>query len=255
VTLISRRLRFVASSAAVVVAGAAVLAIAAGTAASSSTPPPEAAAASEPAVTEPAVTEPAPTEPAPTEPPAAAPQDTAADAPSPAAQPGPDPLVDPAGPGGSGPESPGPGPGTEIPPVAPVDAAGGPGLPESEVLPPVLTGPAPETATAVGEVVDGFPAAIPIPVGSAVLTSDVAVENQRVRVSVTATTASSGAEVLGEYDSAFAAEGFLPAEAPAVGGSAARTYSRGSESVTVTVTPMETGGSAYSVLALLAAQE
>jgi hypothetical protein len=245
VTLISRRLRFVASSAAVVVAGAAVLAIAAGTAASSSTPPPEAAALSEPAATEPA----------PTEPPAAAPQDTAADAPSPAAQPGPDPLVDPAGPGGSGPESPGPGLGAEIPPVAPVDAAGGPGLPESEVLPPVLTGPAPETATAVGEVVDGFPAAIPIPVGSAVLTSDVAVENQRVRVSVTATTDSSGAEVLGEYDSAFAAEGFLPAEAPAVGGSTARTYSRGSESVTVTVTPVETGGSGYSVLALLVAPE
>ena len=249
-TLLPRRLRFVAGAAAVVVASAAVLAIAIGTEASRSTSPRGTSSSAGPTAAEPTTTVPSAGQPA-TGAPGAAPTEVPSQGPQPEELLLPGPSV----PDPSGSQAPLPETGAEIPPAPPEDAAAEQALPESEAQPPVLVGPKPETATAVGAVVAGFPAGIPVIGGSDVLTSDVAVEDQRVRVSLTATTAASGAEVLTEYDSAFAENGFNAAEAPAVGGSAARAYSRGVESATVTVTPTATGGSEYSVLALLVAQD
>ena len=258
-TLLTRRLRLVAGAAAVVVAGAAVLAIAIGTEASPSAAPRETTAVAEPTAAEPTTTEPTTPVPAADEPATVAPEVTAPEEPGQDPQPEGDAVPGPSGPEtveahGSEPETE-PETGAEIPPAPAEDPALDQALPESESEPPVLAGPAPETATAVGAVVAGFPAGIPIMGKSDVLTSDVAVEDQRVRVSLTATTPTSGADVLAEYDSALAANGFTAEDAPAVGGSVARAYSRGSESVTVTVTPTEAGGTGYSVLALLVAQE
>jgi hypothetical protein len=250
VTMLTRRLRIIAGSVAVVLAGAAVLAVAMGTDTARSSAPREVASSAESSATEPALALPAPSDSA-----AVPPEAAEAEAPDQAPQPGPDPLVGPPVPDVAGPPAPQSGPGAEIPPVASEGAADERVLPESETQPPMLTGPTPATATAVNAVVDGFPEAIPIADRSDVLTSDVAVEDHRVRVSLTATSPSSGADVLAEYDSALAATGFHPAEAPAVGGSTARAYSRGSESVTVTVTPAAAGASRYSVLALILVQE
>jgi hypothetical protein len=243
VTLLTRHLRFAAGWTAVAAAAAAVLAVAVGTAGSSATAPQVAAVSSKPSAADRALTPPAASDPT-----APAPDAVDADVPD---QDAPGALVAEAGPEGSASQTPLPAPGAEIPPVAPEEE---PGLPESEAQPPMLDGPAPESSTAVNAVVDDFPSGIPIAGRSKVLTSDVAAEDQRVRVSLTAASSSSGADVLAEYDSAFAANGFVPAEAPAIGGSTARAYSRGAESVTVTVTPVAAGGSEYSVLALLVAQ-
>jgi hypothetical protein len=122
-------------------------------------------------------------------------------------------------------------------------------------VPALLTGPVPESATAQNKVVDGFPQGIPVAERSTVSSSDVTVENERVRASLTATTPTAGPEILAQYDSALARYGFDPTDAPAVGGSTARSYNRGAESVTVTVTPADGGGSGYSILALLVASE
>jgi len=150
-----------------------------------------------------------------------------------------------------------PEPATEIPPAddgaeAPLDTTT---LPPSTPRPALFTGPTPDSATAQNKIVDGFPAAIPVAARSTVSTSDISVENDRVRASLTATTPQAGADVLAEYDAALASFGFTPADAPAVGGSTAREYRRGAESVTVTVTPSVTGGSGYTLLALLVASE
>lgn len=148
-----------------------------------------------------------------------------------------------------------PEPATEIPPVVGDSPAQDTALPPSDPTPALLTGPAPEPATAQNKVVDGFPTGIPLVDQSTVTTSDVTVENERVRASLTATTPTKGPAVFAEYDSALARYGFAPAEAPALGGSTARSYNRGAESVTVTVTPTPTGGSGYTILALLVASE
>jgi len=128
-------------------------------------------------------------------------------------------------------------------------------LPPSGPMPTLLSGALPESATAQNEMVDGFPAGIPLAARSTVATSDVTVEDQRVRASLTASTPTSGREVLAGYDVALAEFGFNPADAPAVGGSTARAYNRGAESVTVTVTPTDTGATGYTLLALLVAAD
>jgi hypothetical protein len=159
------------------------------------------------------------------------------------------PLIRPAEVSTAPPDSP-VEPGVEFPPEPPEEGAEV-GLPDTPPPPPLLSGPAPEPATALDTVVKGFPAGIPVAGRSAVLSSDVAVEGERVRASLTATTPSAAVEVVTEYDEALAASGFSAADSPAIGGSTARTYGRGAEVVTVTVTPTVTGGSDYSVLALL----
>jgi len=162
------------------------------------------------------------------------------------------PEVEPPGEPTAGPAE---DPASELPPASDGDDSPAEGLPVSPALRSLISGPAPATATAEGALVDGFPDGIPIATRSSVATSDVSVEKQRVRASLTATTPEAGAAVLAEYDTAFAAFGFTPSDTPAGGGSTARAYGRGAESVTVTVTPTATGGSGYTVLALLVAAE
>lgn len=144
-----------------------------------------------------------------------------------------------------------PEPATEVPPAVDGPGQSGSALPPSTPIPALLTGPVPDSATAENEIVAGFPTGIPVVDRSTVSSSDVSVENERVRASLTATTPTAGQKVLALYDAALAGYGFNSAESPAVGGSTAREYSRGAESVTVTVTPTATGGSGYTILALL----
>ncbi|MGY4858305.1 hypothetical protein [Cryobacterium sp. AP23] len=187
--------------------------------------------------------------------PSAAPEDAAGPTPGPAAPaptPSPDASVDT--PPDAAAETP-LEPATEIPPAEADVAEPEPNLPPSTPIPSLLTGPLPDSATAENKVVDGFPAGIPVATRSTVSTSDVTVDNERVRASLTATTPTAGIDVLAQYDAAFSTYGFYSADTPAVGGSTAREYNRGAESVTVTVTPSDSGGSGYSILALLVAPE
>jgi hypothetical protein len=124
-------------------------------------------------------------------------------------------------------------------------------LPESEPLPELLPGRAPATDAKRGAMVTGFPSFVTAAPGSTVATSMVASESGRVQAALTASSTSSSADVLAHFDAAFADRDLQAADAPAVGGSSARAYTRATESVTVTVTDRADGGCDYSVLAIL----
>lgn len=156
---------------------------------------------------------------------------------------------DPAAPGAGGDQLPAET-GLEIPPTAPEDAAE-PALPVSDPLEALMPGPPPATDSETGAVVAGFPAFIEPAPRSTVDSSMVTSEGDRVQAALTASSADSADLVRTHFDTVFAGHNLQPTIAPAVGGSTALAYTRGSESVTVTLTPQAAGGCRYSVLANL----
>ncbi|MET0956011.1 MAG: hypothetical protein ABWY68_08665 [Cryobacterium sp.] len=170
--------------------------------------------------------------------PATAPPATGPDAVSPAEPPS-DPLVA------------NPGAGVEV--LPPVESnPDEPALPPSDPLPPLLKAPAPETATAEGALVAGFPAFITPAPQSTVAASMVASEGANVQAAFSATSRQAAEDVRAYFDKIFGALTLHPSVAPAVGGSSAWVYSRGAESVTVTLTPTASGCN-YSILATFVA--
>lgn len=117
-------------------------------------------------------------------------------------------------------------------------------LPKSTPLPYPLSGPLPEMASAVGSIAKGYPSEVaPVAPHSAIATTSVASQGTHLQVTLTANSTMSVISILAFYRTTFAKYGMYDTPAPALGGSTALAFTRGSNSVTLTVTPIARGSS------------
>lgn len=124
--------------------------------------------------------------------------------------------------------------------------------PASSAVAPLLSGPAPTTASKSGSLVDGFPARIPVVHASTIDNSAVSSSGDNVQATLVAKTTMSAADLLYFYQSAFAKTGLIATEVPAVGGSTAFSFTHSNDTVTLTVTSTKSGAN-YSLYAVLRA--
>lgn len=136
----------------------------------------------------------------------------------------------------------------------PVPPDAGPGtLPDSKPLAALVTLPLPDTSSAVGSVVAGFPTRIiPEAPNSSVGTSSVAAEGSRLQAALTAETTLTVVEVMDFYRTALAKVGLYDTPAPALDGSTALTFTRGNNTVTISATTID-GGCRYVVFGAFSA--
>lgn len=120
----------------------------------------------------------------------------------------------------------------------------------STPIPPLLTGPAPETASATGSLVAGFPSALPVAKSSTISNSSVASSGTVVQVSLVANTSAASSDLIDYYQAVFAKVGIPGTSVPAVGGSTALSFAHGGDTVTLTVTSTK-GGATYSLYGVL----
>jgi hypothetical protein len=125
-------------------------------------------------------------------------------------------------------------------------------LPPSKPQAPLFTGPMPKTASAAGSLVEGFPEVIPVAKRSSISTSSVASSGRTLQATLVAKTASNSTDLIGYYTTALAKVGLSANPLPSVGGSTGLSFARGSDSITLTVTPTSSGSS-YSVYGVLSA--
>ncbi|CAN5293935.1 hypothetical protein BH09ACT2_BH09ACT2_19380 [soil metagenome] len=124
--------------------------------------------------------------------------------------------------------------------------------PVSSAVAPLLSGPAPKTASKTGSLVGGFPHTIPVADASTIANSAVASSGNIVQATLVAKTSLSATDLLHSYQSAFVKIGLTATEVPAVGGSTAFSFTHADDTVTLTVTPTKSGAN-YSVYAVLRA--
>lgn len=110
-----------------------------------------------------------------------------------------------------------------------------PGQPPAKPLPPLMTGDLPADAAALQKIVAGFPTVIPLAERSTVVASSVSSSGNRVQATLEATTTQSPARVTEYYRTVFAALSLPGSSTPSVGGSSGTIFSRGDDSVTLTV--------------------
>ena len=128
-----------------------------------------------------------------------------------------------------------------------VPGAAGKSLPKSTALPEPVSNPLPKTASAVGALAKGYPSVVvPATPQSSIGTSSVATQGQHLQVTLTATSTMTVTEVLAFYRTALAKYGMYDTAAPALGGATALTFKRGTNSVTVTTSPV-TDGTKYII--------
>ncbi len=143
-----------------------------------------------------------------------------------------------AEPGEADPVAPDPGPDT---------------LPTSKPLADLVTLPLPDTSSAVGSIVAGFPTRVlPQAPHSTVGTSSVAAEGSRLQAALTAQTTLTVAEVMDFYRTALAKLSLFDTPAPALDGSTALTFTRGNNTVTISATTID-GGCSYVVFGAFSA--
>lgn len=126
-------------------------------------------------------------------------------------------------------------------------------LPTSKPLADLVTLPLPDTSSAVGSIVAGFPTrVIPKAPHSTVATSSVATEGSHLQATLTAQTTLTVAEVMDFYRTALAKLSLLDTPAPALDGSTALTFTRGNNTVTISATTID-GGCRYVVFGAFSA--
>ncbi|WP_168626095.1 hypothetical protein [Cryobacterium sp. BB307] len=112
---------------------------------------------------------------------------------------------------------------------------------------PLVTRPLPKSGAAEGELVPGFPSdLLPTPAGATVISSSVATEGDHMQAGVAATSTLTPDEVVAFYRAAYASLGLTDRPMNAIPGSSAYAFSRGDNTITLTVTPAESG-SAFSL--------
>lgn len=153
--------------------------------------------------------------------------------------------------GSAGPSNTPPGTSTEARVPEPTTSDGS--APESTSPPALVTLPLPETDSAVGSVVAGFPDRIPVAPQSTVASSSVSSDGARLQATLAANTSLTVSDVLAFYTAAWAEVGLTGAPVPASDGSSAVAFSRGPNSITLTVTPTE-AGCEYAVFGTLSAE-
>ena len=126
-----------------------------------------------------------------------------------------------------------------------------PTLPPSAPVQSLLTGSLPASARAKGRVADGFPASLKAMPGSDVHSSSLSSDGGRLQAALDASVTKTPADVIAYYQSVFGALGLTSTPAPAVSGSTAYSFSRGTSSITLTVDPAGMAGSRYVVFATL----
>ncbi|HAM26115.1 MAG TPA: hypothetical protein DCP11_05235 [Microbacteriaceae bacterium] len=177
---------------------------------------------------------------------ATAPADSAS-TPAPTADPGAAPTAAPAP--GPSPTATAPRTSTEVQKGTTAGAA----LPPAVPLPVLFSGPMPRSASAVGKLVAGFPAVIPVAQGSKIADSSVSSSGNFLQATLSAKTSLSPNSVIAFYQSEFAKMSLPGAPLPAVGRSTAFDFARDGNSITLTVSPSGSGGSTYTVLGVLRA--
>jgi len=120
--------------------------------------------------------------------------------------------------------------------------------------PALVTLPLPDTSSAVGAVVAGFPdRVLPAAPQSSIASSSVAAEGSRLQAALAATTPLTAQEVLSFYSTALTELGLVGAPVPAPDGSSALVFTRGMNTVTLTATPVAEG-SEYTVFGIFSAE-
>ena len=139
----------------------------------------------------------------------------------------------------------------EADPVAPDPVAAT--LPTSKPLADLVTLPLPDTSSAVGSIVAGFPTRVlPQAPHSTVATTSVAAEGSHLQAALTAQTTLTVAEVMDFYRTALAKLSLFDTPAPALDGSTALTFTRGNNTVTISATTID-GGCRYVVFGAFSA--
>jgi hypothetical protein len=128
-------------------------------------------------------------------------------------------------------------------------------VPAPESTPPALvTMPLPDSSTAAGSLVAGFPVdVIPEAPNSVIEMSSVATEGSQVQVALAGQTTLPAGEVVDYYRAALTERGLSGAPAPAPEGSTALAFTLGINSVALTVTPID-GGCRYVVFGTFTAE-
>ena len=121
-------------------------------------------------------------------------------------------------------------------------------------VPALVTLPLPDTSSAVGSVVAGFPdRVLPAAPQSSIASSSVAAEGSRLQAALAATTPLPAQEVLDFYSTTLTGLGLVGAPVPAPDGSSALVFTRGVNTVTLTATPVA-DGSEYTVFGIFSAE-
>ena len=124
------------------------------------------------------------------------------------------------------------------------------GLPLPEVV--VLTGPMPASASARGELVEGFPSEIvPVLDGVTVVSSSVSSQGDRLQLGLQGSSSQSPEEITARYVEAMATRSFQPSSAAALQGSTATQFTRGSDGLVLTVRARVGGGTELTLAGTL----
>ena len=178
------------------------------------------------------------------------PVDKVAPTPTPVAEPTPEPQA-PGADAGAPVPSPGVRTSTEVEAATPAPAPANEPAPAQAEPASLLPDGIPRSASQLGKLVSGFPAAVPIVDDSTIVSSSVDSNGGTVQATVVARTPRSADEVLELYQTAFAALG-LPATAVAsANGDRALAFARDGSSVTLTVSDSSTTTN-YSLFAVIA---
>lgn len=118
----------------------------------------------------------------------------------------------------------------------------------------LVTGPLPESGSAEGEFVEGFPREIiPLAPGSEIVSTSIAVEGDREQAGLVAASTRDASVVVDYYRSAFASLGLTERETDAVAGSLALVFTRGADNITLTVSD-GADGTSYAVVGVFTAK-
>jgi len=117
-----------------------------------------------------------------------------------------------------------------------------------------LTAPLPETASARGTLVEGFPVTIiPVPQDATIVSSSVSGEGDRLQIGLEASTPADPAAVLDEYLVALGEQGFGPSVSPAAEGSTATSFTRDPDGLVLTLRARPGGGTELTIAGTLVA--
>ncbi|TFD84574.1 hypothetical protein E3T61_19160 [Cryobacterium lactosi] len=134
------------------------------------------------------------------------------------------------------------------------DAAADPAPESPSPLPALVSLPLPDTSSAVGSVVAGFPdQVLPAAPQSSIASSSVAAEGSRLQAALVAQTPLTTQEVLDFYSATLTELGLVSAPVPAPDGSSALVFTRGVNTVTLTASPVASG-SEYTVFGIFSAE-
>lgn len=118
---------------------------------------------------------------------------------------------------------------------------------------PLIGSPVPESGSAAGELVEGFPEeALPLAPGSDLTSSSIAVEGSRVQAGLVATSTSTAADLLNFYRAAYAELELSERDTAALPGSTSVVFTRDADAITLTVTERD-GAVDYTLLGIFTA--